>query len=203
MSALSSNSIILSRLNSGEYKTTSLPTSLPSTLNPFLDFQTLKSSEIIKEYEKTHYYSEKDKKIDKLYKRALKDHEKIEKNLIKSGGSELNNGEYLGRDLQIKEIEILKFEKFYEIKGIYCEIIEFVKEYEDPYKLQSEKEPIEVELRRCFEEFDDLLRQLRFLDLERHDLLKLRKQLKKQHGVWYTRLFKDKREKSKLQKLNK
>lgn len=194
MSALSTNSIYLAKLTSGEYKSTPLPTDPQLSSEIFFeDFFPLSSRDIVKDYEsKSERTNKLDKKVTRLYKRALRRHAKLEariSNMMTRKDEGDFNGEYLWMQLQIKEVEILKLEKYFEIKGLYCEIIELVKEIEDPYKLDKEKIPFQDKLKVEFEEFYDLLRQLRYLDVERHKLLKMEKRLKRQGVVWYKKII--------------
>lgn len=162
-SALTTTSTILQRIKSGEYKTTSLPNfSPPESLNPFNEPQELRSSDIIKEYETSGFHKET-KKLEKCYKRCIKELESLKKKAQKGK----INGDFLQGKINLKEIEILKFEKVFELKTCYVDLIETVKDIEDPYKLPSEKIPYEKELELIFEEFYDLLKQMKFLDLER------------------------------------
>lgn len=179
MSAISQNSLFSESLNSGAYKTISLPTEISTsdpTTTPFKLLFTptdLTNREILKEYDSQFGENKyKREKAKKLYKKVCLEYNKLlnkKDEMIENG----TNHEWISCKILRKECEILKFEKFFQIEECYIGLISLLKDYEYCYRTENEKAIILPVLKMKLEQFNDLIKQLKYLDLERHKLIKL------------------------------
>lgn len=180
MSAISENSIFSGNLQSGAYKTITLPseisTSDPSTTPFKLLFTStdLSNREILQDYDSMIDKNEqKTKRAKKLYKKACIEYDKLldkKEKLIDKKGVNL---ECISSKILRKECEILKFEKFFQLEECYNGLISLVKDYEYCYRTEGEKKLIIPVIEMKIDQFNDLVKQLRYLDIERHKLIKL------------------------------
>lgn len=193
LSTRTKNSSIIEKLEDGSYKDTILTSNdgltnsspilkTPLFWNPellsinssrinsaFKEYRLTGDATIIQKLEKKSF--ENKDKVEKLLKSAIKDYNKY---CSKKQDDSKLNGEYIYMKLQIKEIEIIKYELIIKIFNYYhSELLKKYEQFKDPYNTNGEIKKYQEELNESFNAFYDILIKIEFLEREENKMIYL------------------------------
>ncbi|CCH41607.1 Coiled-coil domain-containing protein [Wickerhamomyces ciferrii] len=176
-SAIANQSFLLPKMKQASINNTIIPPhKSPKDISSqyFNSSSNLDLDEIIKEFDAkdVELMKKRNKQAQRQYGKSLAEYGELKlktKRLEEQG----LNGEYVYGQLILKEIEILKFEIFFQLTDVYKKFIESLKDYQDCYNTKTEKQEKKPIVLENYEIVQSLLRQLRFLDLERSKILQL------------------------------